>query len=254
MSSERRVTEEEIRQLFESTLRPRIAKLESEKKLLLRKLAVLLALSLTAYFPLEVFSPGHPVLHGLLCALAAGTSAFVLISPFVNKFKAVVMKEIFSALIADCTYAPEGSVSQKDFDASGIVTLPYTNFHGEDLVTGRIGKLSVEFSEILASTSDENAAGDRQTQKIFQGLFFCFSFPENLTEKTIEQRIGPLTDFWIASEERVGVRTIGSRLYIGITTSKDYFEPDFFGEVFKLQDVTEIFHLLMLVRNVAEVD
>lgn len=61
-----------------------------------------------------------------------------------------------------------------------------------------------------------------------------------------------LTNFKKKNKKLVDVSIRGKMLYLCIKTHQNHFEPNLFGELVNLRDITEIYDLVMLVRDIYE--
>ncbi|WP_457630933.1 DUF3137 domain-containing protein [Oceanithermus sp.] len=113
-------------------------------------------------------------------ALAYWLSAS-LIYPFKYDFKRKVIKPLMAELLSDVEYAPLGSVSALDLEASLLFDRPLAEVSGEDLVIGRSHGVEVKFSEVAAyAPARERRSlardGIHRNELIFKGLFFVADF------------------------------------------------------------------------------
>jgi hypothetical protein len=80
-------------------------------------------------------------------------------------------------------YSPEGSVSSSYFSLSQIFQENFNIYHGEDLVTGKIGGLDLEFSELYVA--HRTGSGKNQhTHQVFKGIFFMCGIPRRMKGRT----------------------------------------------------------------------
>ncbi len=302
------ISKEEIKQVFAKKIKPKIAGLELERSITIKRLwtycggtAVVMA-----FIALNFFSK-HLDFVLTFCVILLFLIYKTITANFVRKFKSEVIKEVFSALIPGCSYRPDNFIKQKSFNDSRFLTSNYDYFEGEDLVRGRLGDLGIEFSEITVSRREKTKNGDRKST-VYQGLFFAFTLPKDLrqntliladsAEKTFGRNVGRflqkttarsgyelvqvesvefekfyvvyssdqiisrvllkplvldnLTDFKKKNKQSMDVSIRGNMLYLCIKTSKNHFEPSLFGELVNLKDITEIYDLVMLVRDFYE--
>jgi len=106
-----------------------------------------------------------------------------LVYPFKYEFKRKVIKPLMKELLEDVEYAPLGSVSPLDLEASLLFDKPFSAVEGEDLVVGRVDGVEVKFSEVVgyrdqkprrALGGNEPAVANRLAA--FRGLFFVADF------------------------------------------------------------------------------
>jgi len=143
---------------------------------------------------------------------AAGLAAWLspsLIYPFKHEFKRKVIRPMMRELLRDVDYAPLGSVSALDLEASLLFSEPLTGVEGEDLVIGRHEDVDIKFSEVVAYREVETQGAAiplaprsrekfRTKQVVFRGLFFVAEFNKPTRGQVVvhpdrlEGRLGPL--------------------------------------------------------------
>jgi hypothetical protein len=129
------------------------------------------------------------VISGFIC-LAAGSHVYkVLTREYVSRFKAGVIRRIVEFIDPELSYLADGHVSRARFHSSRIFTRYPDRLLGDDLVTGRVGRTAIEFSEVHAQykteTTDGRGRKKRKYRTIFKGLFFSADFNKNFHGKTV---------------------------------------------------------------------
>ena len=82
-------------------------------------------------------------------------------------------------------YAPNGSISRSEFDASRLFAgESFNTFSGEDLVTGRHGATAFRFSELHVKHV-QRSKKRTQTRVVFDGLFFVADFNKSFRGHTL---------------------------------------------------------------------
>jgi hypothetical protein len=82
-------------------------------------------------------------------------------------------------------YAPHGSISRAEFEASRLFAGDsFNTFGGEDLVTGRHGATAFRFSELEVKHVERTKNGTR-TRVVFDGLFFVADFNKSFRGQTL---------------------------------------------------------------------
>ena len=169
-------------------LRPVIAALARERRAAWAMLAALWlgVLALGGLFGAFLVRLGGGTAH-LLAALAGAAALAAWLSPavlypFKQRFKREIVKPLLEHAFEAVTYAPLGSVSALDLEASLLFkSVPAEEVTGEDLVVGRRGGVTVRFSEVRAG------GGLRQKRRrgearityeapAFRGLLFVADF------------------------------------------------------------------------------
>ncbi|WP_456476501.1 DUF3137 domain-containing protein [Oceanithermus sp.] len=139
--------------------------------------------------------------------VAAGLAAWLspsLVYPFKYEFKRKVIRPMMKELLRDVDYAPLGSVSPLELEASLLFSAPFSGVEGEDLVVGRYEDVEVKFSEVVGYRLREQArglgGGQRAPSKqvLFRGLFFVAEFNKPARGQVVvypdalEGALGPL--------------------------------------------------------------
>ena len=131
-----------------------------------------------------------------------------LVYPFKYDFKRRVIRPLMHELLEDVDYAPLGSVSQLDLQASLLFNRPIVSMEGEDLVIGRFDGVEVKFSEAAAFAESREEGLLRGRSKLhgltplFRGLFFVADFNKPARGQVIvypdrlEGALGPLAALW----------------------------------------------------------
>ena len=120
----------------------------------------------------------------LLGSLAGGAGAAAWLSPhllypYKRKFKLEVIKPLLEGSLEGVEYAPLGSVSHLDLEASLLFrSVPPEEVTGEDLVIGRRSGVAVRFSEVRAGGGLKLGRDGRPVYRppVFRGLFFVADF------------------------------------------------------------------------------
>ncbi len=191
----------EFKIFFSTELLPELRYLDSERKKSILKMFKNIAIYMLAIIIL--FAVGlllnnmiyDEYLHHntanipLTIALIASISLSILMvqtskkyrRQFVFNFKSRIISGIVKFINPELTYFPNDMISSTEFTRSRIFKIVPNLFYGDDLVTGKIDKTELAFSEIHAlykshSHSDE----DKDNKKrIFDGLFFKADFHKN---------------------------------------------------------------------------
>ncbi len=304
------VTKEEIKTFFQRKIKPKLANLEIEKKSVLRKLFFLhtFIAAISGYL-ISVNDTEMSV--KLIIPVGIALSLFgqkLVVSGFRKRFKSEVIKDLFQVLIKDCVYRPDDKINVTNFKDSQLVISAFNEFHGEDFVSGKIGDMKVEFSEIHAIHARTDSKGRKQETTIFSGLFYVFTLNVDLKQNTLilkdqaESLLGRnlgrfiqkkssrpgyelvqlesvefekkfvvysndqiksrvllkptvlenLISFKKKFREPIEVSIRGNKLYVGIQTTKNHFEPKLLGEVINFKEIREIYDLVQLVRDLQE--
>lgn len=197
-----------IRELYDSTLKPRIDALEGLRRSLksnLTKAMLLTAGPIVLLLGSQLFASfvsdavAVMVVIVLILAIIAGVivTGFKYVVPgftaYVNytaRFKREVVAEIFKVVSPDVSYAAEQGIPTDIFDAGGIFRIQGGTL-SDDRVRGKIGETPFEAAEVKRSytTSGKNS----RTHVVFHGLFFHLDFNKALKGLTIVQPEGVTT-------------------------------------------------------------
>jgi hypothetical protein len=105
---------------------------------------------------------------------------------FRKKFKQQYKEEIIRTMIhkvnPELKYSPNKKISKEVFVKSGIFVKKPSNFKGDDLIEGKIGKTEFRFSELKATHTSSNGKGNSKTEVVFDGLFFEADFNKHFKE------------------------------------------------------------------------
>lgn len=99
---------------------------------------------------------------------------------FVDMYKDTIITQIVQFIEESLQYSPKGYIRIEDFIKSRLFLHNPDSYRGDDLVSGRIGKTDIAFSEVHArykttTTDDEGGSHDKWTN-IFDGLLFKADF------------------------------------------------------------------------------
>jgi len=151
----------------------------------------------------------HLIAPPLAAAALAAWLSPSLIYPFKHEFKRKVIRPMMRELLRGVDYAPLGSVSALDLEASLLFSEPLAGVEGEDLVIGRHEDVDVKFSEVVAYREVETrGAGTplaprsgqklRIKQVVFRGVFFVTEFNKPTRGQVVvypdrlEPHLGPI--------------------------------------------------------------
>jgi hypothetical protein len=99
-------------------------------------------------------------------------------------FKGSIIAKIIKAVDEDLSYSPNTCISQGKFCESGIFSLTPNRYHGDDYVSGLIGKTQIRFSEVHAARESGSGKNRRRTP-IFDGLFLIADFNKEFKNRIV---------------------------------------------------------------------
>lgn len=136
------------------------------------------------------FGDNVPVIIGFILPIIGIVGLFIVNNKqrkeFTVVFKEKIIKKIVEFINPELKYSPEGFISSGEFCKSEIFRQYPDRYNGDDLVSGKIDKTDISFSEIHAKykteSSDDNGKKE-QWHKLFDGLFFVADFHKNFKGK-----------------------------------------------------------------------
>ncbi len=108
---------------------------------------------------------------------------------FRARYKSDVISRIIEFIQPGLSYMPQAMISEHEFRHSGLFLKEPDRYHGEDMVSGTVGKTDMKFSEVRAQykTETRDSKGNRHTQwhDIFRGIFFVADFNKDFATRTL---------------------------------------------------------------------
>jgi hypothetical protein len=92
--------------------------------------------------------------------------------------KSEILKKMIENFSPDFVYEPAARVSEDNFKKSEIVK-GYTNYSGEDRISGKFNEITFDFSELLVEQKQKNS-----TTTLFNGPFYVIQSPKAFNGKT----------------------------------------------------------------------
>ncbi|MDY0078241.1 MAG: DUF3137 domain-containing protein [Bacteroidales bacterium] len=184
-------SQEEIKRLYESELKPQLAGMEKMRKYV-KKLRIMAAVSaVIAFLFLSNYSTTFELVGGIIFIIATIYciyKAYVSFRKYHTQFKNEVVRKVIHLINPDYQYDPDKHIEKHEYLKSGIFKRDVDRYSGDDLVVGAIDKTPFKFSEIKTEyeTSTTDSDGDSTTEwhTIFKGLFFIAEFNKNIEGQT----------------------------------------------------------------------
>ena len=186
INGEEKQKEDEFRVYYNHTIYPELLRLEFRRKRLLR-LLFLSAILIGALFVLEIYV--NIFLLTLLIALPVG--AYVLYLIYRIRLFKITFKPRIVGLILDfmdelpnfsnLKYDIDKKIEKSRFKKSSIFTTKAPFYKGEDFISGKIGEMDFELSELDVR---EHSPINNNLQTVFRGIFLYAIFNEE-TEGSI---------------------------------------------------------------------
>ncbi|MFH1054822.1 MAG: DUF3137 domain-containing protein [Candidatus Altiarchaeota archaeon] len=197
-------TAEEFKSLYDGQLLPELKALDARRKkvalgVVALAVAVLAAIAFTIIMLVigtRFFEAQYSViccclgfLPVILCATMWAFGYGRITGGYVSDFKSQIIAKIVRFIDEGLTYESGKTISSSAFVGSRIFLQSPDRFHGEDYVSGNVGKTRMEFSEIHAEykTETRDSKGHKHTQwhTIFRGLFIIADFNKNFKGLTV---------------------------------------------------------------------
>ena len=177
---------ENFEAFYQRRLRPEIEFLEVERKAVIRRILLRVALIVLVGTPMTYLF----AVRGLenvaaftmtLTITCTWCTVLVLRSQYISDFKDSVMRPLVCAYDQSLEYNPDECVPQQIFQESKLFPhSPNCSYSGEDLVSGTVGKTAMYFSDVrYGAPKHDSAAGSP-----FNGVFFSADFNKKFTGTT----------------------------------------------------------------------
>ena len=185
------VTEQDLKVLYDTRLKDRLAALESTRKKILNRylLCILMVAGLVAanYLVIRLNPPVALIVAPILVSIALLVYFVYLTNKqkqqYRKTFKSDVVAQLVNLINPEWQYLYDYCMSQESYQQSGLFTQHYDRYIGDDFVTGRIEKTDFQFSELHTQYKQVTygAKGQRQEHwvTIFRGLFIHADFNKN---------------------------------------------------------------------------
>jgi len=187
-------TEEELKSLYENTLKDKLQSLEAQRKgIMLRYVFYILGIIAsigatflsgpqTAYM-FQIGLVGMVIFIILLIRMKKSKEAYR------QEFKQNVVKEIVQLINPQWNYQPDGRISETDYRMSDLFPSSYDRYRGDDLVSGVIERTDFKFSELHTEYKTTSTDGDGHTKTewhtIFKGIFAHADFNKEIQGRTL---------------------------------------------------------------------
>ncbi len=181
-----------FKEFYETKLLPDLKILDRERKQVDRRVIIIALIAFVLIILIGKFIPSSAgKLSGIL-QVTTGVLGFIMVSLVSKKFRLGFKNKIIAKITGfvdeSLTYMPEGSVSRDEFVKSAIFQKTCNSFKGEDYIQGKIGKTTIEFSEVLARHKTTTGTGSKRKEHyttIFKGIFFIADFNKHFKTHTI---------------------------------------------------------------------
>jgi hypothetical protein len=183
-----------LRPLLESHFIPILETLERERKAIIDRNYTLMCIAggimaLGAMFAFEIHVE-VPFYIALGLSVALGIFFyFSLADKGANEWKMDYEKKVVSTIVKIAfgetgNYAPDYGHSEAEFNNTQLFDTVPNIYYSEDLISGKIDKTTLYFSEVLAQKETKNGK-NTSTETIFEGILFTADFNKYFKGKTI---------------------------------------------------------------------
>jgi hypothetical protein len=188
--------------LYQSELKPALVNLEAQRKTAKKKFVLTVAviaafnmggLYIIAKMDLRLGFMWIPLFISLLPMLAWYAKYF---KGYKDEFKTSVIAKIINAIEPGLAYDQNGMVPKAEFVASHLFAESPDDYSGDDLISGMVGRTTIQCSEIWVNkveivrvSTGSTSSGSQRTRKkhhpIFNGLFFVADFNKSFNGITL---------------------------------------------------------------------
>lgn len=194
----------ELTDFYYTSLLPTLKELESQRNAIKQRFIVLCVIlaTIAVFIAMSIKMDYLFILIGYL-AICSITYK-LLIKDFVPEFKQKVIKPLIGAIDPMLVYDAESFVSENSFDTSSLFSKS-DKYSGNDLVSGVIDGIKIEFSDVHAQKKEQNSKGQDHWSTIFQGLFIIADFNKKFKTQTVvlpdlaQNSFGLLIGSWLQS-------------------------------------------------------
>lgn len=186
------VTQEKIKSLYETELKPQLAQMEDERKYIKkwRYLAIAAALIVFVSYHMAKHNNYYWIAFALfiIAAIFCSIKASMRYQKYTKEFKQEVVNKIVRLINPDFIYKPKEHISKALYSQSGIFPENPDRCKGDDLITGVVEETPFQFSELKTEEKHESGDTDSNTRTsyvtIFQGIFMVAEFNKHLAQRT----------------------------------------------------------------------
>jgi hypothetical protein len=173
---------------YETSLLPTLTELEGHRKKLVYALFIYIAVALAVAIPLWFVM----MFLALVPFAVAGLIYFVKYNDTIKEKKHVFKREVIGKMIAflddSLVYEPKGYIDPSVYRRSKLFLADYNQYHGDDLVTGKIRQTAISFCELHTQretvTVDSKGNRTKKVHTVFKGIFFCADFNKKFEGET----------------------------------------------------------------------
>lgn len=182
---------EELRPFYNSELVPKLQKLDiKRKKTAFKVLITLLLISILT--GLVFLVTHHPI------AMIGGVVVYFIIhflwfdkkiKEITKEFKFEIIQNLVKFFDTSLSYIPTESIYEAEYFESQLFLTGVDRYSGDDLISGKLDKTSIKFSEVhteyKTTYTDSNGNTKTTWHTIFRGIFLIADFNKNFNGKTV---------------------------------------------------------------------
>ncbi|MDD3877689.1 MAG: DUF3137 domain-containing protein [Bacteroidales bacterium] len=181
-------TLEEFQDFFENSLKTDLINLDVRRKRIVKRFLIITVFFILASVACAVLNFFWGIAIAFVVALIV-FALWVYDKHFYKDFKHQVINRIVYFISPDMIYDSKGRINISEFTASRIFLTNIDRYNGDDLVSGKMDKTEMRFSEIKAEykVTTTDGKGNRKTtwHTIFKGLFFIADFNKEFVGSTV---------------------------------------------------------------------
>ncbi len=187
-----------LRQLYETELRPLVKALEIQRVQLRQRIVVssISVVAIAVVIVLTTLGMGNSILAFYVAIACFVIGAIVIgainggpLKDYRFKFKHMIIGRLVQRYDPGLRYEPTDGITRDEFEASQIYRRRIDRYKSEDLITGRIGATTFRLSEIHAEykVKKRTSKGGTQTkwETLFRGVFFIADFNKRFNGTTV---------------------------------------------------------------------
>lgn len=197
-------TTEELKQLFESDLKPALTAIEGQRKNILAVFIVCI-IGVLGSFAAAFFLAEYAIVFylAIFSIIGFGYYWFSSMPKLKKEYRAIYKQDVVRAIVSminpDWIYDPVGRISSNDYRKSQLFITPLDKYEGDDLVKGNIEKTDFEFSELHTRyktySTDNDGNKEEKWHTVFKGLFAHADFNKEINGRTFVLPERALKDF-----------------------------------------------------------
>lgn len=168
---------DDLKSVFEKDLQPQLAVIEQER------CDVVVTRDMCVFFGVLAVIIGTIVLFGtyidpniiMVCVGIILAVLGLIYQMKWNEYRVVYKQKVISSIIQSIDdsleYNPTGSIEREVYDRSGLSPGGYSQFEGEDFISGKIGQTAIEMSEIHTKYKVKRRTADGKTKTYMRTRF-----------------------------------------------------------------------------------